>query len=431
MATIMARPAAEAIRRRAEEDGIEFFFAQFVDMHAKPSAKLVPMSNFDGLVSEGAGFAGFAAGPIGQTPASPDMMAIPDLRTYTKVPFKPGLARFACDIHVEGEEFPYCPRTILRRQLARAKELGFTFKIGMELEFFLLREKEDGGIELADPLDRLDQPCYDMKGLTRQYEFLSTLSKNVNELGWGSYANDHEDANGQFESNFEFADALETADRAIFFRYMVHAMAQERGLLATFMAKPFGHLTGNGGHFHMSLWDESGQRDLFDDPSDRNGLGLSTLGYHFLGGLKKHAKAYIAITAPTVNSYKRLTTATDRPTSGATWAPVYVSHGRNNRTQMLRCPAATSRTARWTGAATRTWRPRRSWRPASTGSSTTSIRGRRTTTTSTPSRRASSSGARSSSCRQTCSTPRGTSRRTRSSARPSGTPAPRTTSTTS
>jgi len=283
MATIMARPAAEAVRRRAEEDGIEFFFAQFVDMNAKPSAKLVPMSNFDGLTSEGAGFAGFAAGPIGQTPASPDMMAIPDLRTYTKVPFKPGLARFACDIHVEGEEFPYCPRTILRRQLARAKELGFTFKIGMELEFFLLREKEDGGIELADPLDRLEQPCYDMKGLTRQYEFLSQLSKYVNELGWGSYANDHEDANGQFESNFEFADALETADRAIFFRYMVHAMAQERGLLATFMAKPFGHLTGNGGHFHMSLWDESGQRDLFDDPSDPNGLGLSTLGYHFLG----------------------------------------------------------------------------------------------------------------------------------------------------
>ena len=185
------------------------------------------------------------------------MMAIPDLASYTPVPFKPGLARFACDITVEGKEWPYCPRTILRRQLERAKELGYTFKVGMELEFFLLRETADGGIELADPLDRLDQPCYDMKGLTRQYEFLSQLSTYVNQLGWGSYANDHEDANGQFESNFEFADALTTADRAIFFRYMVHAMAQERGMLATFMAKPFGHLTGNGGHFHMSLWDES------------------------------------------------------------------------------------------------------------------------------------------------------------------------------
>src|SRR3954469_24889567 len=338
MATIMARPAADAIRRRAEEDGIEFFFAQFVDMNAKPSAKLVPMSNFDGLVTEGAGFAGFAAGPIGQTPASPDMMAIPDLRTYTKVPFKPGLARLACDIQVEGEEFPYCPRTILRRQLARAKDLGFTFKIGMELEFFLLREKEDGGTELADPLDRLDQPCYDMKGLTRQYEFLSQLSKYVNELGWGSYANAHEDANGQFESNFEFADALTTCDRAIFFRYMVHAMAQAEGMLATFMPKPFGHLTGNGGHFHMSLWDESGERDLFADDDDANGLGLSPLAYQFTAGLKKHAKAYIAVTAPTVNSYKRLTTTAGTPTSCATWSPIFITHGANNRTQMLRLP---------------------------------------------------------------------------------------------
>src|SRR6478735_529552 len=283
MATTMATPAAEAVKKRAEEEGIEFFFAQFVDMNAKPSAKLVPMSNFEGLVSEGAGFAGFAAGPIGQTPASPDMMAIPDLASYSRVPFKDNLARFACDIYVEGKEWPYCPRTILRHQLARAKKLGYTFKIGMELEFFLLRETADGGIELADPLDRLDQPCYDMKGLTRHYEFLSRLSTYVNELGWGSYANDHEDANGQFESNFEFADALTTADRAIFFRYMVHAMAQERGLL-------------------------------------------------------KHASAYIAVTAPTVNSYKRLTTTAGTPTSGATWSPIFITYGANNRTQMLRVP---------------------------------------------------------------------------------------------
>jgi len=329
---------AEQVRRQAEADGIEFFFAQFVDMHAKPSAKLVPMSNFDGMVNDGAGFAGFAAGPIGQTPASPDMMAIPDLNSYTPVPFKPGLARFACDITVEGKEWPYCPRTILRRQLDRAKAMGYTFKIGMELEFFLLRENAEGGIELADPLDRLDQPCYDMKGLTRHYEFLSQLSTYVNRLGWGSYANDHEDANGQFESNFEFADALTTADRAIFFRYMVHAMAQERGMLATFMPKPFGHLTGNGGHFHMSLWDEDGETDLFADDNDPNGLGLSQLAYHFVGGLKKHAKAYIAVTAPTVNSYKRLTTTAGTPTSGATWSPIFITHGANNRTQMLRLP---------------------------------------------------------------------------------------------
>jgi len=329
---------ADAARKRADADGIEFVFAQFVDMNGKPSAKLVPITNWDNMVSEGAGFAGFAAGPIGQTPASPDMMAVPDLDSYTPVPFKPGLARFACDITVEGDEWPYCPRTILRRQLERAKAMGYTFKVGMELEFFLLRENAEGGIELADPLDRLDQPCYDMKGLTRQYDFLSTLSRYVNQLGWGSYANDHEDANGQFESNFEFADALTTADRAIFFRYMVHAMAQERGMLATFMPKPFSHLTGNGGHFHMSLWDSDGGTDLFADADDANGLGLSQLGYHFTGGLKNHAAAYIAVTAPTVNSYKRLTTTAGTPTSGATWSPIFITHGANNRTQMLRLP---------------------------------------------------------------------------------------------
>ena len=255
------------------------------------------------------------------------------------MPFKPGLARFACDITVEGKEWPYCPRTILRRQLERAKELGYTFKVGMELEFFLLREKADGGIELADPLDRLEQPCYDMKGLTRQYDFLSTLSRYVNQLGWGSYANDHEDANGQFESNFEFADALTTADRAIFFRYMVHAMAQERGMLATFMPKPFSHLTGNGGHFHMSLWDADGtKRSVRRRRRPQRPRPVEA-------GLPLHRRAEAArgaptsrVTAPTVNSYKRLTTTAGTPTSGATWSPIFITHGANNRTQMLRLP---------------------------------------------------------------------------------------------
>src|SRR4051794_21859873 len=337
MATVSARPLADTVRAKAEQDGIKFFFAQFVDMNAKPSAKLVPASNFDNLVTEGAGFAGFAAGPIGQTPASPDMMAVPDLSSYTPVPFKPGLARFACDIKVLGEDWPYDPRYILRKQLERALSMGFRFKFGMELEFFLLRESQDGGIELADPLDNLDQPCYDMKGLTRQYDFLSQLSKYVSQLGWNSYANDHEDANGQFESNFDFDDALVTADRAIFFRYMVHAMAQERGLLATFMPKPFANLTGNGAHLHVSLWDPTGTTNLFADDDDPRGLGLSSLAYSFLGGVIDHAEAVLAVGAPTVNSYKRI--GVGAPTSGATWSPAYATYGMNNRTQAIRIPA--------------------------------------------------------------------------------------------
>ena len=154
-------------------------------------------------------------------------------------------------------------------------------------------------------------------------------------MGWGNYANDHEDANGQFEQNFTYSDALTSCDRAIFFRYMVHTLAQQQGLLATFMPKPFTDLTGNGCHFHMSLWD--GDTNLFLDEDDARGLGLSETAYHFIGGLKKHAKAYSAVTAPTVNSYKRLKLGST--SSGATWSPVWISYGYNNRTQMLRIPA--------------------------------------------------------------------------------------------
>jgi glutamine synthetase len=334
MATTTAAPGLEEIRRRSQERGIDFYFAQFVDMHARASAKLIPAANLDDLVNEGAGFAGFAAGEIGQLPSDPDIAAMPDLASFTPVPWEPRLARFACDVRVEGEEWPYDPRTILRRQLAKARAKGYEFMVGMELEYFLVRQRDDGQIELADPLDTLEKPCYDLKGLTRNYEFLTTISRWVNELGWGNYANDHEDANGQFEQNFTFSDALASCDRAIFFRYMVHTLAHQHGMLATFMPKPFTHLTGNGCHFHMSLWD--GDRNLFADDDDPRGLGLSELAYHFAGGLLKHARAYSAVTAPTVNSYKRLKVGTT--TSGATWSPVWISYGYNNRTQMLRIP---------------------------------------------------------------------------------------------
>src|SRR3954452_5269465 len=332
-APFRAPATADEAREYIRQAGIEFLFAQFVDMHGKPNAKLVPASHFDDLLSDGAGFAGFAAGDIGQSPNSPDMAAMPDVRSLTPVPFRPGVARFACDVHVEGQEWPYDPRTILRRQLERARALGYEIKIGAELEYFLVRRKEGRSIEPADALDTLDQPCYDMRALTRSLDFVSQVARNITALGWGNYATDHEDANGQFEQNFEYADALTTCDRAIFFRYMVEAMAQERGLIATFMPKPFADLTGNGCHFHMSLWRDG--ENLFEADDDPRGLGLSPLAYNFIGGLKAHAKAYIAVTAPTVTSYKRLVIGAR---SGSAWAPVYISYGYNNRTQMLRIP---------------------------------------------------------------------------------------------
>jgi glutamine synthetase len=328
---------AEDIRRILTDAGVEFLFAQFVDMHGKPNAKLVPAHHLDDLLTEGAGFAGFAAGDIGQGPDDPDIIAMPDPRSLTILPWRKDVARFACDVTVEGQPWPYCPRTILRSALDRAAALGYELKIGAELEYFLLRRSADGKLELADPLDTLEQPCYDMRALTRNLDFVTEVSKAVTALGWDNYATDHEDANGQFEQNFAFADALTTCDRAVFFRYMVESLAQERGLIATFMPKPFAHLTGNGCHFHISLWRDG--ENLFErDPAeDPRGLGLSELAYKFLGGLKAHAKAYIAVTAPTVNSYKRLSVGA--PESGSTWAPAYVSYGYNNRTQMLRIPA--------------------------------------------------------------------------------------------
>jgi len=328
---------ADDAREIVAERGIEFLFAQFVDMHGKPSAKLVPAHHLDDLLTEGAGFAGFAAGDIGQGPHDPDMIAIPDPRSLTILPWRPTVARFACDVTVEGEPWPFCPRTILRGALDDAAAQGYELKLGAELEYFLLRRTANGGIEPADPLDTLELPCYDMRALTRNLDFVSTVSQAVTGLGWDNYATDHEDANGQFEQNFSFADALTTCDRAVFFRYMVESMAQQRGLIATFMPKPFAHLTGNGCHFHVSLWRDGVNLFERDPAEDPRGFGLSELAYQFIAGLKAHAKAYIALTAPTVNSYKRL--CMGAPTSGATWAPAYVSYGYNNRTQMLRIPA--------------------------------------------------------------------------------------------
>jgi glutamine synthetase len=324
------------LRARAEADGVEFFFAMFVDMHGKPCAKMVPIEALDVLLGGGAGFAGFAAGPMGQSPADADMIAVPDPASYMLAPWQPGLAVLHCDISVEGEPWPYAPRLILKGMLEKAHARGLDYKVGCEAEYFLVRRLPDGGIEVADPLDRSAAPCYDAKGLTRMYSHLTTISKYVNRLGWANYANDHEDANGQFEQNFHYADALTSADRLIFFRYMVHMVAHQAGLAATFMPKPFANLTGSGLHLHSSLWDSATGEELFADPADPRGLGLSQMAYQYIGGLITHGPAMAAVTCPTVNSYKRI--GVGAPVSGATWAPGYATYGGNNRTQMLRVP---------------------------------------------------------------------------------------------
>jgi glutamine synthetase len=330
-----AMTTAEDLTAATERDGVEFLFAMFVDMNGKPCAKLVPTSAIPGLLDDGAGFAGFAAGPMGQVPSSPDLCAMPDLSSYTAAPWRPGLGIVQCDPYVLGEPWPFSPRVILRRQLDRLAERGYRLMVGAEAEYFLVRRSAAGGIEVADPLDMAKAPCYDARALTRMYDHLTSVSRHLNAMGWANYANDHEDANGQFEQNFEFADALTTADRVIVFRYMVHSLAAEAGMLATFMPKPFSHLTGNGLHMHLSLWSEDGTA-LFADAGDPRGLGMSPMGYSFVGGLLEHSRALAAVGCPTVNSYKRLSSGA--PSSGAAWSPVYATYGGNDRTHMLRVP---------------------------------------------------------------------------------------------
>ncbi len=323
------------VKKIIQEKGIEFFLCSFVEMSGAPKAKVIPATHLEEMANEGAGFGGFAAGEIGQSPHDPEMASIPDFNSLTVVPWRDNLAWVAGDMYVEGESWHYCPRTILKNQLDKANEYGYTFNVGIEAEFMLLKLDENDEYVPWDTLDTMDKPCYDLKALYRNLDMMTTLIKYMQELGWEPYANDHEDGTCQYELNWTYSDALTTADRHTFFKWMVKTVAEESGLLATFMPKPFSNLTGNGAHFHMSLWDEENQKNLFlneDDP-----YGLSQIGYWFTGGILNHASALTAITNPLVNSYKRLVRR--KPRSGSTWAPVYVTYGSNNRTQMIRIPA--------------------------------------------------------------------------------------------
>jgi glutamine synthetase len=315
--------------------GTQFILALFVDLAGKPCAKLVPVSAVNELATEGVGFAGYAVGAIGQQPSDPDIMAIPDPASFSPIPFiKPGLALVHCDPHVNGEPWKFAPRVILRRLAERAAGRGLTPFVGAEVEYFLVRRGENGELRPADPGDTAARPCYDARGVTRMFDHLSEVSLGMNSLGWGNYANDHEDGNGQFEQNFAYAEALTTADRVITARYLISMMAEKAGMTATFMPKPFADRTGSGLHLHLSLWD--GDNPLFPAGNDSRDLGLSPLAYRFVAGLLAHANALQAVIAPTVNSYKR--TGAVSTSSGASWAPRFPTYGGNDRTHYVRVP---------------------------------------------------------------------------------------------
>ena len=295
-------------------------------------SKLVPAPAIGGMARDGAGFAGFAAW-LDMTPANSDLFAVPDPSSLIQLPWKPEVAWLASNLWMDGKEVEQAPRNTLVRVCNNALKKGYRLKTGVEPEFFFISEAGD---ELFDPRDTQEKPCYDQSILMRRYDVISEICDSMIKLGWGPYQNDHEDANGQYEINWDFNDAVVTADQHAFFKYMVKALAEKHGLRATFMPKPFAHLTGNGCHAHISVWDKSGKKNLFNDPKGE--LGVSKLGYQFMGGLMHNAVGMTALTNPTVNSYKRISGSAT--SSGATWAPTAVTYGGNNRTNMIRIPDA-------------------------------------------------------------------------------------------
>ncbi len=332
----------DEVRARMQQDKVEYLLAQYVDIHGTPRCKGVPARAFDLFVAGSAGFAGAAVWGMGQGPHDHDMIAVPDLASYTPVPWETGVVRFACEITVDGQPWPYCSRTALRRALDALRREGYTMMVGAEAEHFLVQRRADGTIAPFDPdgVDTMDKPCYDFKSLAGSMGYLRMMIGYLEELGWEPYASDHEDANSQYEINWKYADALTTADRCTFFKMMTSQVAKRFGAIATHMPKPFARLTGSGCHFHISLWDPEGNRNLFLDEQDRRGLGLSVLAYRFLGGVMSHARALTAVVAPTVNDYKRLSIGEflTGATSGFTWTPAFVTYGDNNRTHMFRVP---------------------------------------------------------------------------------------------
>ena len=312
----------------AKEKKIKYFLISFVDLFGVFRSKLVPAHAIKEMQETGAGFAGFAAW-LDVTPADSDMFGIPDPDSLIQLPWNKEVGWLASDLWMNGKPVDASPRVMLKKQIKKLSQQGLTMKSGVECEYFLI---SSDGSSIADPRDTQSKPCYDQSALMRRYDLIKEICDCMIEMGWGPYQNDHEDANGQFEMNWDYSDCLKTADRHTFFKYMVKTIAEKHGLRATFMPKPFENLTGNGCHAHISVWD--GKKNKFLDKS--NELGLTKMAYNFLGGVIKHASSLSAFFNPTINSYRRINAPPTK--SGASWSPSSISYTGNNRTHMIRIP---------------------------------------------------------------------------------------------
>jgi len=324
--------AARALTAR----GVKYCLASYVDLHGVPKAKAVPVAHATGMIRGSELFTGAALDGVPQAVNDEEVMAKPDPAGAIVLPWNAEVAWFPSDLQYQGRPFSACSRGILKRALERAREMGFTFNLGVETEFCIFKDAADGGFAVPSDRDRLDKPAYDARTLLDYYPVIDELVSAMNRLGWDVYSFDHEDSVGQFETDFAYADALVMADRMVFFRFMVHEIARRHGYFASFMPKPVAARTGSGAHFNMSLADARTGDNLFVSADDARGCRLSKLGYQFVAGVLKHAKAICAVAAPLVNSYKRLVLKGSM--SGYTWAPVYICYGGNNRTNMVRIP---------------------------------------------------------------------------------------------
>ena len=312
----------------AKSKKIKYFLISFVDLFGVLRSKLVPAHAIKEMQKNGAGFAGFAAW-LDMSPADSDMFGIPDPDSLIQLPWNKEVGWLASDLWMNGKPVEASPRVMLKNQIKKLKQHNLNMKSGVECEYFLI---SPDGSSIADPRDTQSKPCYDQSALMRRYDLIKEICDCMIDMGWGPYQNDHEDANGQFEMNWDYSDCLKTADRQTFFKYMVKTLAEKHGLRATFMPKPFENLTGNGCHAHISVW--KGKKNIFLDKSDK--LGLSKIAYNFLGGVMKNASSLSAFFNPTINSYRRINAPPTK--SGATWSPSSISYTGNNRTHMIRIP---------------------------------------------------------------------------------------------
>jgi glutamine synthetase len=322
--------------RWLESQGVHSVLATFTDLHGAPKGKLLPLSALANAVAIGAGFSGPSIWGTGLPRFGPrsEYMGRVVLESLRPLPFMPGVAHAVCDGFAGGEPLDTDSRQLLKRQLNRLLERGWTLWVGIEPEFFLLRRGADGRWVVADAQDRLDKPSYDLQAIGRNMGFLDAMRRHLGALGFQLEQIDHEDACGQYEINYRHDDALAAADRYQLFKFTAHAVAQQHGLVFSTMPKPLAHAPGSGLHFHLSLTDASGSPLMADDAG---ALGLSKLGHRFAAGLLAHAPALSALCAPTANSYKRL--ALSESASGTTWSPVWAALGDNNRTCLLRSVA--------------------------------------------------------------------------------------------